>query len=65
MAFLDWLKERNAKTEEKALGEKYCHDTIGAPGAAARHFDKLTKMRSEPGRNNQKTTRRPAPSWER
>ena len=68
MAFLDWIKERKQAAELKALGHKYGH-LLGAPGAAIRHYEKLNEARNEnnakPECDNQKTSPRPRPSWER
>jgi hypothetical protein len=69
MAFLDWIKRRKQGAELKALGRKYGHSTIGAPGASIRHYEKLMELQKQPGKeaqcDNLKTQARPRPSWER
>ncbi len=69
MAFLDWIKRRKEGAVIEALAQKYRHDAIGTPGAAARRYQRLLDAQSEKGgeskKDNQKTKPRAQPSWER
>ena len=67
--FLDWIKERTGTFHPDLDPRAHGHETWKGVSNELREYEALAKVRDEtgkePARRDQKTVKRPPPSWER
>lgn len=67
--FLDWIKERTGSFHQDLDPRAHGHETWKGVSNEIRADEALAKVRNETGKEpqspNQKTVKRPPPSWER